>query len=480
MKKRFSLPENDQLFIISGFILLALFSIVFAKERIINSDAAFYLFKLINFEHFNIEHGRYSAFISQLIILTSIKAGMGVKLLIVIYSLSFIILFFIVFLLLKNILKNKAAGLTVLLLITAGISHINYRPVSESTQGLIYSLILFGILYLRKNNEYINLFKHLLYTFLSLMVIILCHFSHPITIFPILFILGYYLLDTKSFKDFFPYLLLILVLVIFSFKFFTQTNSSYEEDKLSNIKSMLSHLKNFLQLYPTKFIIKRLYSVYFIPLILWSLLMLKYIKTKSFQKLIYVNVFLFGFIIVHNLIYFAGASDIEHEKNLMTANFFIFLPFSFDYFYDKQNPKIKSVLLFFVLLFSGFIILKPAHVFKNRIAYLSKLSHNLSEREGSKFYTLDSGLDQDRTGFLWSVPVETLLLSSTKGPDHSKTIYSFPKHEDIPEYITEPNLFLCAHFWKKWNLSALNKKYFRLSEEPYIYIPPESLKIENK
>jgi hypothetical protein len=480
MKKRFFLLENDQFLIITGFILLAIFSIVFAKERIVNSDAAFYLFKLINFEHFNIEHGRYSAFISQLIISASIKAGIGIKWLIVIYSLSFVILFFLIFLLLQKILKNKAAGLTLLLLIIAGVSHINYRPVSESTQGLVYSLILFGILYLRKNRETTGLFKNLLYSFFSLIIITLCYYSHPITIFPILFIIGFYMVDTKSFKDFFPYILLLLILIIFSFKFFIQTNSSYEEDKLSNIKSVLSHLKNFLHLYPTKFIIRRLYSVYFIPLILWSLIMLKYIKTKSYQKLIFVNVFLFGFIIIHNLIYFAGASDIEHEKNLMTANLFIFLPFSYDYFYDKQNPGNKALLLFFVILFSGFIILKPAHIYKSRINYLSSLSQKLSEKEGSKYYTLDSGLDKNRTMFLWSVPFETLLLSSIEGPNHSQTIYSFPDQENIPEYIAEPDLFLCAHFWMKWDLTTLNKKYFCLPEEPYIYLPPESLKTESK
>jgi len=480
MKKLLDFKHADKYFLYTGFILLGIFSIVFAKERIINSDAAFYLFKLINFEHFNIEHGRYSAFISQLFILPFIKAGVNIDALIVIYSLSFIVLFFLVAFFLVEVLNNYAAGFTILLLILVGVSHSSYRPVSESTQGIVYSLLLFGVLYYKTS---LKISRQIIYIILSVLIIILCYFSHPITVFPLVFIIGFYIIDQKKYKDPFPYLLLIAILIIYSYKFVFAHNTSYEEDKMSSIGLWAKNLKNFFHLYPTRFIIHRLHTLYFIPALMFTTLIVLYIKKSQYLKLVYLAAFVFGFIIVHNLIYFDGASNIEHEKNLIVANFFIFLAFSKDFFCnnDIANTKawtLKPVIYILIIAFSAFITLYSSSIYTKRIAYLENLSSVLSDKDGTKFYTLDAGLDQDQTLFLWSVPVETLLISSSSGPEKSKTIYSFKDSAHIPEYMSEPDIFLCAHFWLRWNINVLNPDYFKLENTPYTYLNPDSLKLE--
>jgi hypothetical protein len=119
--------------------------------------------------------------------------------------------------------------------------------------------------------------------------------------------------------------------------------------------------------------------------------------------------------------------------------------------------------------------LKPAGIYKNRLEYLKNLTEILQGEEGHKFYTLEENLNKDKALFLWTIPVETLLLSSYSGPENSKTLYYFKSEESIPEFITEPDLYLMIFFWEKMNINFLNERYFVLPEEPYSYLKAEDL-----
>lgn len=477
MNKKSGALLLNKTIIILGFAFLAVFSIIFARERILNSDAAFYLFKLINFENFNIEHHRYSAFISQLIVLPFIKTGVHISNLIIIYSLSFVILFFIVYKIIDRFLHNKAAALTVLLVLSAGISDIAYRPVSESTQGLIYSLFLFGLLYYQNTKKPIKKWKLVLYYLIAFATLLLCYFAHPITIIPLFFITGFYIIDKKAWKEPLPYTVLLMTVIIFSYKYFFNNLSSYEEDKMSPLSQLAEHTGQFFKLYPMRFIGKRIFTVYLVPAILWLALNIKYIISKEFLKILFVNLSIVGFLFLFNLMFSEGASDIEMQKNIMTVNLLIFLAFSNDIYY--KLPKIAGILpiaLAAILTFSAVIVHKPKNTYTARVKYLHNLTYNLENLEGTKFYTYESGLDIQKIMFPWSVPVETILISSLHGPEHSKTLFPLSSSDKIPEYIDDPQLFMLAPFWRRFNINLLNSRYFRLNNEPYKYIDPEVLK----
>lgn len=461
-------------YIFFGFMFV--FAISLANERIINSDAAFYLFKLINFEHFNIEHGRYSAIISQLIILPFIKLGVSLKALVVIYSVSFVLLFFLVFLVILHGLKDESAALCLMLLLVVGLSHPMYRPVSESTQGLVYSILLAGILWYPGFNNNDKRRNNTIQLTLSTLVIILCFFSHPITVFPLAFIVGFYILDRHKLGSFIPWTLILVILILFGIKSISGGSSGYESEKLNQLSEIKQNLVNFSEIYSTKFLHKKISSTYLIPLILLVLLNLYYLMEKKWLKLILLDAFCTGFIVIHNLVFLIG-SDIELEKNFMTANFIILFAFSKDLYPWSRGQGLKILFLALILGWSAKIILEPVNIYKDRIRYYKTLDDYLQMHEGTKFYTTENQIDNSKILFMWGVGFESLLISALDGPEEVKTIYPFKESTDLPDYINDPNLYLCVHFWPRWDIHSLNRKYFQLPQEKYKKINlPEKLK----
>lgn len=463
---------KEQTFIHLYFLLLLFIATFFAYERIINSDAAFYLFKLIHFETFNIEHGRYSAFISQLFILPFIKLNVSLKSLVFIYSVSFVLLFYLVFLLIDKGLNDRKSALALIFVLVVGLAHPHYRPVSESTQGLVYALILPGIL--RRNNFFSKQSYNLLAKyFAALAIIALCFFSHPITIFPLAFILVHYVInDLRSLKKPLPWLILITIVLIFASKAVLDSASSYEEDKILNINDFGEALKDFFKIYPTKYYFARLESLFIIPSILFFITNIFYLVNKNYLKASLLILSSLVFFIIHNIIYRQGGSGIELEKNYMTLNLFIFYAFFQDFYPSLKGKTYKLTALIVPLILSTITILNASGTYEDRIKYYDELSTELKNAEGKKFYTESKNIDQKEVLFLWGVPFETLLYSSLEGPEHSNTIYLFENIEELPDYINDPDLFLCVFFWPRWDVNSLNQDYFRLPSEPYRYLDP--------
>ena len=384
MKVSKDLLFKDSIAIGLYFALLAFIAIFFAYERIINSDAAFYLFKLIHFENFNIEHGRYSAFISQLFVLPFIKMGANLKLIIFIYSFSFVLLFFIVFLIIDRLLKDRSSAFTLIFLLVAGLAHPHYRPVSESTQGLVYALLLPGILHM--NVFFVNKYlSNIIKLLLGLLIVVLCYFSHPITIFPLGFIIIYYMINTKfELKKPWFWLLILGLVLLYSSKFFLGSGSAYEENKLVNLNSFFSIIPEFFNIYSTRFFLKRITSTYLITTVLFLTTFIYYLRSGSYYKLLLISLFCMIFFFIHNTIYQDGGSDLELEKNFMTLNFFIFFSFFHDVFPNLRLNVLRTGFLVGVLLFSAWIIKQPAHIYRERIDYYEKLNEELQSQKGRK------------------------------------------------------------------------------------------------
>jgi len=85
---------------LKSFFILFFLSIFFYQERVIYFDTAFQLFKIINFQDFNLEAHRYSTLITQVPVLLGLKIfHLPIKWLMIILSASYILIFFIVYLL---------------------------------------------------------------------------------------------------------------------------------------------------------------------------------------------------------------------------------------------------------------------------------------------------------------------------------------------------------------------------------------------
>ena len=129
-----------------GFWILLLLSVLFYKERILFNDTVFQFFKIVNFEKFNIEAMRYSTVITQIPVLIALKLNNGLRTLLMIYSISFVVVYYMVFILCIHVLKNPAAGIAILFSLIICITESFFHPCTETHQAIVYSILLYAIL----------------------------------------------------------------------------------------------------------------------------------------------------------------------------------------------------------------------------------------------------------------------------------------------------------------------------------------------
>ncbi len=462
-----NLPINKAL-IIAGhiaFLVLLYFSYHFYIERILFFDNPFYLFKIIDFEKINIEADRYGAFISQIPVLLGLKAGLPLKYLMMIYSASFILLFYLIFIICVHLLKNLAAGLTVVFILILCLKQGFFHITQECHQGLVYSALLFGIVQFnfRKNFQ---LLKYIL----GSLVIILCFYTHPITLFVILFILIYHLIDRSEWNDVGIYILLILPFIQIAFKLIFTKVSSYEQGFLTVFRT--TPLSGFFSYYSTHFFLKRLFSLYFWMTILGIVTFFILLLKKEYLKAGYIFLSAIGFLVIVLVTYNKGDSDVMMERGFLPLTVFISLPF-FHELFDKQEKYLLPVfLLCLVIIFAGVRrIYSEGNNFRSRVAYFNTLMEKSKNYEGGKFLIKNSEENIANIICPWPLPFTTIILSSMQDKNATRTLFLYDDIKKYEKYINNStHTFLGADFWLEWNSKDLNHNYFNIPDGPYVVL----------
>ena len=178
------------------FGIFLVFSVLFYLERTVFLDGAYYLFDIIQSGTPNIS-GRYSALLTQILPWLAILLGLPLKVVLLLYSISFTLVFYLIYLLCVYRLKSDAAGIAIILSLCLCVRDSFYYPVSEIFLGLVLSALFFAWLYHQKDRQT----SRLRWWGTAMLLILLCYYAHAVTVFTMLFSLGFYMIDQKKWSD---------------------------------------------------------------------------------------------------------------------------------------------------------------------------------------------------------------------------------------------------------------------------------------
>jgi len=448
--KNLTLPKNIvDLISYAGFGVLFILSIVLWKERIIHVDTAFQVFKWINFEKINIEASRYAAIFPQLIPLIFIKLGSSLRTILIVSSLSFTLMQFIVFLIIRYGYKDilSSFGLVLSLVICTALNF--YFPVAEAYQAL-YFLMLFYVHFRHFKGKYI------VKNGLSAVLILLCLFAHPSSIFGVIFIVGLFFLETKKWKE--SIFAIAITGLYFAIKMLTTDGNSYEGNLFAQIGTFGDNFLNIPSLYSTQFFLRNIFSkaYYIFPMLLLTVVAILGFKKEKW-KVIFSLAFTLIFFVVTVLIFHQGEADAMLEKSFILIGLFAVIA-SIDILKQARAIALFYFLGSTILIFKLFVIANTHVYFTNR---LMKMQAFLDAATTSKSIVKNDNID---IGVPWAVGVETLLLSASQ--NNCKTVYL--ESQQIQKQDTlNPNLFLFIHAERNRTNTYLSKKYFNLKNEPY-------------
>lgn len=460
-----SAKNNKIPFILLGhisFIILFLFSFYFFRERIFFSDTAFQFFKIVNFEKINVEASRYGAILPQLPLLIAMKLGFSLKWLTIIYSVSFILLYYLIFICCTHLLKNVYAGLAVVLVLILNISQSFFHPVTETHQSLIFVVLIYAIL------QYSGFRNSAVQLLLASGLIIFTFFIHPIAVYPLLFIIGYVAIDKNQFRSAKPYFLLLVVVVLAVAKVLLTDENSYEGQFFTRFINSPSIIFDLPKLHSTNFFIKRIGDLYFWLGILELILIIFLIQYKKYKKLFWQLATSGFFLVITLLTYSEGDSDMLMERAFMPLALFVTVPLLKETMESNKYSIYKIIILAVIIGLSLSRIYQQGRTFQKRTEFNCELLRQTAQFSNKKFIVEKSEIDKHINTF-WSHSFETLILSTITDDIPTQTIYAANNSEDLSKFTSEPNsVFLGANFWLEWSIESLNQKYFKLPENtPY-------------
>ncbi|MBL7951917.1 MAG: hypothetical protein JNM62_09365 [Flavobacteriales bacterium] len=162
---------------------LTWFSWHFSAERI-HGDASYFLLNIVDQGSFFVNQGRWIMPLTQWMVVAGVKAGLPMTELIRLYSLGPTVLLFAVFLFVRYVLHDRAAGVAVVATQVMGLAHALFCPVFEFYAG---GLLFVACLALHQNRSMssgwrLSLFGILLFLtlsshFLAMLVVLMTFFT---------------------------------------------------------------------------------------------------------------------------------------------------------------------------------------------------------------------------------------------------------------------------------------------------------------
>jgi hypothetical protein len=432
-------------FIFAGLLV---FSIVYAAERTTYIDSAWQFFQRVNGTRFVFESGRYGTFISQLPLVLSAKLHVPLKALVYIFSASYILLYYITWLVSTYRLRSTIAGTVIILSMFMGIRESFMHTVTETQQCLVYSGLLLACLESGFNG------RKQLKAIITILVTVLVLFTHPIGVFTAGFA-GLFIFSLKKMKEPVALVVLLLAAIGVLWHFFLNADP-YDQAQIAQMKSGNADASGnaafeFIRMHFTHF--------YWLPELAallaagWMTLRREWLKL-GITLLSTAAYFAVAFLTFRN-----GDSSIMLERTFLPGFFMISVSLAWLLSTEvKMRSWIPALVLVFFVVNGIRYINTGCLMYKKRVQYLDELI-SAGIRQGNDLYFLSP--ERTRPDLLlapWALGTETLIRSKMKfGQCISVTT--------APDTCSAGNCRLTSMLC--YPVNEMNSNYFTLSGKPY-------------
>ena len=437
------------------FVLLLSFAAIFFKERLY-TDSSYYIFQVLNNESFHIELQRYILLIPELFPLLAIKLGMSLKTILVFFSLGQVLFFMLLFVLLKLRYQWENAGVLLLGILILGIRHAAFVPIFELYYALGFVVLLSAAL--RNSRSWVD-------EVLKLISIFFVLFSHPMALPVVLFI--YFLVVPMKKESLNDWLLLLgLVCISFTVKYFFIED--YESVKMDVVFERIKS-GEFISIFSWNYItgvlnlmVHTLWDLGLIVLTAFLVFVWRVLKGKDL--LLFVIWGLVGAAVQISLMGFEHSRYLEQTYMLFGFISLYYLLLQL----EKKTSDLRVIARFAlnILLYAAFLsILFASKDFSERSHYIESLINECRENGESRIVVNETSFPQNSVHANWSVPLESLLISSCSGESVSIALNTDVSFAEKSQVIEQDDVLIRR--WDLYSIDELNNSFFKFTEGSY-------------
>ncbi len=438
------------------FGVLAFLSIYFVTERLCYVDSAWQFWDRVNFEHFVFPSNRYGVFISEIPLFVAVKLGLPLKALVYIFSVGYIALYYLVWRICVYSLKSETAGLTLLLGLCIGVRQSFCHTVTETHQCLVYCALLFAVL------DSSVICKEIYRWVLALTISVLALATHPVAVFPILFLTGFYLV--KNNKLFSPLAYSVVALTVgIAFIRFLFPENEYDASQYGPLKNLSDLSFNLKEYYSLAYLVRRFRFNYWVVLAVALVTIILVWKEKIPLKGCFSALGVLGYFVLSIIAFRRGDSDLMMEKNFLPGIFMVNLVFADQFIRCNFQNDFRKMGAFSFILISGIVvIIYGCLYFQKRNIYLLSLIDKAASKNISKAIFTSSTCNPNKLEIPWAIGCESLLLSQFTYGECWTIVLKSP---DMT--IDENGLCFIPVKWCCFAKKNLNPKYFPVPQVPY-------------
>jgi len=429
----------------------------FAPERMLNCDASYYSFHVINYGTPFIIHDRYANYLLQYPVLWAIDMGADLRTALTVYSMMGFVWFYALYCVLVHGMKTTLGGIFLILALCLSMRYKHYAGHTEITVALAVSSFLFVWLW-----GYARHRRHSLLHFGG--VLLLClwlYFIHPVVIIPLGMVLLADMLYHQRWKEVRHWMSLSIVGLTFFIKFFREViSNTYESGKVSALADFQNVFLN-----PSEY--KGIYSVmghyltieyiFLLPLFIFSLILLfkaRHRLLASYFALCFLFLILFN-LVLHT--YLGGHVYFMIDGYLGMLGMPVGLCLIYAISHSRFNIRIHHILMV-VILVSTLQIGSKSRFYRKRLKMIEK-TFEMNEGHAKLYVKLDR-YHWEKMWYPYEIPSDALIYTSLKGKEHAKTIYV----DSDGRYSDTDTLDGFRYFE---GVKPLNPKFFKLPDEEY-------------
>ena len=393
-----------------SYLSLFLLSLLFYKERTVFLDIAYHMFIIIKDNALAIQNNRFGAAVTQVFPLMASRFSLPIEVIAKIYSACFVLYYFVCYFLCGTILKQYKIALVLLLSTMLFVTDTFYWIQSELPQGLSFLLLFFAFINsLKDDRRSLYLFPLIVFGVVTLV------FFHPLIVFPFFFVLFYYFLLDKGYKDklkvvISAFLLFAICLAIKTLKYKT----SYDDNATEGVNNFIYLFPQYFNLHNNKVFLKSCLTTYqWIPIIATLISITLFIQ-KKWLKLITFLIAFVGMILLVNVSYAFTELERFYSENLyLPIGIILAVPFVVDVIplisKSKKYAWVSYALVITILISGVIRIYSASGVFADRLNWERVY---LNEHKNEKLLVRSTEKQRKKLIMTWATSYEFWLLSS--------------------------------------------------------------------
>ncbi len=445
------------------FLVLLLFSVFFYRERMLYSDPAFFSFLVIDGNDYSVALGRWGTVLSQAIPLFALQHGVSLEHFLQLYSASFILVYYLVFLIIHYGFKNASGSWMLILSLCLTFRLTFYYPTAELYQGIAFTVLLWVII--QRLSEFTDNGKWIGY-FFAFSLIVFISFFHQLTLFTVLFVLIYQLIS-GGLKNKKLIALSIITICWYVIRIKLLTSSSYEKEKMISGAEFLQQLQHFPDLPSTISLKEFLKHQVPLPVIAFIVSLIILFRKNKLMS-IYLLLYAVGFAIVVCVTLYKGESRMMLENYYSVFGLFIAFAFYAAFRIPMRNYATIAAVLMIVYSLKG--IHYEKYILTSRIRDLNcMISYGQSLDEKKYIISNEHLFAYNDILPSWAFPFESLMLSSLQHPGAAVTFYPMKRSGQLSvEQLSKNNIFLGPEWSPFWfSSNGIRQRFFDLPPGKY-------------